>query len=182
MRQNAGVQHVWVGDDQPRPASDCGAVSRRCVAIIHTIGSVRQLGIGQPKRTQAGELVLGQGFGWEDVQGTRFRLGEKSVEDGQVVAQGFTAGCAGYNDNMPAGLNQVPRQTLVCVQRMNATLHQRRGETRMHPSWKRRISGFPERQIFPGNDISADTRFCTPVIEKFIQRHRPGTPAIHLPG
>ena len=39
-----------------------------------------------------GELVLGEGFGWEEVERPGGWIGEKLVDDGQVVAEGLAAG------------------------------------------------------------------------------------------
>jgi hypothetical protein len=49
-----------------------------------------------------GELVLGQGFGGEEVEGASGGVAEQCVQDRQVVTEGFAGGGAGDDDNILA--------------------------------------------------------------------------------
>jgi hypothetical protein len=71
----------------------------------------------QPRRKnrQTLVLVLGEGFGGEQVERARIWLAQAAVEDGQVIAQCFTAGRAGDDYHIPPGARFIPCGCLVLV-------------------------------------------------------------------
>src|SRR5512134_2191137 len=92
LRQDAGMQHVRVGEDDARVVSDARFVARRSVPIIDT-GRKRGAqfeGFRQP--FELSELILGKRLCWVEVEGARTRVLKKAVEDRQVVAEGLAAG------------------------------------------------------------------------------------------
>ncbi len=72
MRQDAGVEHVGVGEDDARTGTDLGAVGGGRVAVVD--GWDERLAVwcqavqGGEEVAEAGELVLGQRLGGEDVE------------------------------------------------------------------------------------------------------------------
>ncbi len=71
MRQNPRMEHIGVGKEDAGVLTDGSAVGGSCVAIVD--GGIH-LGKGSLQGNQAGELVLGEGFGGEEKEGARLRL------------------------------------------------------------------------------------------------------------
>ena len=97
-------------------------------------GGVRSGEDGGFEVVELGELVLGEGFGWEEVERSGGWVGEKVVDDGQVVAEGFAAGGWGDYDNVFATACGLPAGGLMAVERIDATASaaqlQARGQAR----------------------------------------------------
>ena len=85
VRQDAAVQHVWIGDEDAVAASHLGALAARRVAVV-AINVKRQI-TRADEQLCFGQLVLGQRFGREDVEGTRFGAIQQTLENGHRVAQ-----------------------------------------------------------------------------------------------
>ncbi len=86
--------------------------------------NVRQTGGVLSSYLQGSQLVLGEGLGWEDVEGGgggggRVSLlglrSEEVVEDGRVVADGLAAGCRRGDDHVPPLLHRQDGRLLVRV-------------------------------------------------------------------
>ncbi len=58
---------------------------------------------GSGQVVQFGELVLGQGFGREEIERAGRRVAEQGVKDGQVVAERLAAGRGGDDGHVFAG-------------------------------------------------------------------------------
>ncbi len=65
-------------------------------------------------------MILGQGFGGEEVQRARVGIGENFVENRQVVAQGFTAGGRRDDDDIFAGVDRFGCCGLMRIELMDA--------------------------------------------------------------
>ncbi len=121
MRQNASVQHVRVGQHDAGILADGGAVFLRGIAVID--GRCQVPGSRCEVRgfrcqviiegLQVGELILGEGFGGEEVEGAGILILKEGGKDGQVVGQGLSAGSAGGKDDVLACLRMNPGFELV---------------------------------------------------------------------
>jgi hypothetical protein len=120
MRQDAGVQHVGVGQHEARLLADGGTVLLRRVAIVNGSGQVRRLGDGEAEAFQRVELVLGQGLGGEEIQRARLRIFRQRRQDGQVVGQGLAAGRARGENDVSAAAGMGPGLGLMRIKGMDA--------------------------------------------------------------
>ena len=107
VRQDAGVQHVGVAEQQSGAFADAFALALRRVAVVGRHGHIRLQGLDQ--RSQLGQLVVGQGFGGEEVEGAGVGIVEQAVQDGQVVAQGFARGGGRDDDDVFAAQGRLHR-------------------------------------------------------------------------
>ena len=88
--EDAGVEHVGVGDDDVAGLADGASGGGRGVAVVG-----ERLDVGADlfdQSVQLGLLVLGERLGGEEVEGAGVGVFEDGVEDGQVVAEGLAAG------------------------------------------------------------------------------------------
>ena len=54
---------------------------------------------------ELGELVLREGFGGEEIEGTSVGIFQNGIDDGQVVAERLTGGGRGNDDDVLAGVS-----------------------------------------------------------------------------
>jgi hypothetical protein len=98
--EDAGVEHVRIGDDDVAGLADGAACGGRSIAVVG-----ERLDVGPDLLDQAvqlGLLVLGERLGREEVEGAGVRVFEDGVEDRQVVAEGLAAGGGRDHDDVAA--------------------------------------------------------------------------------
>ena len=122
------MEHVGVCEEDVGLAAQPGAGRLGCVTVVDAKAGGTQLIMGQ--LVQAAELVLGEGLGGEEVEGTSAPVGEECLEYGNVVGQGLAAGGAGGQDDMPTLPGGVDGQRLVAVQPVGAGTAQGRFQRR----------------------------------------------------
>ena len=99
MRQDSGVQHIRVGDDNMPLLADGLTRVIRGIAVIG-----ERLDIGLQIADQPHDLVhlvLGQGLRREEIEGASLRLIENPLQDGEIVAEGLAAGGRGHQNHVP---------------------------------------------------------------------------------
>ncbi|KJR82362.1 uncharacterized protein SPSK_02954 [Sporothrix schenckii 1099-18] len=74
LRQNGGVQHVGVREDDARLLANAVALFPRRIAVVRLHENVAQVRHVCQEVAQAALLVLGERLGWEDVHGARERV------------------------------------------------------------------------------------------------------------
>ena len=90
VRQDAGMKHLGVAEDDMRaPADDPSGILWRVTVVgeCPDLFTVAFQSVGQ--RVKLGELILGQGFGGKQIEGPARRLGEDGAQDRHVVAKGL---------------------------------------------------------------------------------------------
>jgi len=80
--QDAEVEHVGVCEEDVGLAAQPGAGRLGCVAVVDAKAGGTQLIMGQ--LVQAAELVLGEGLGGEEVEGTSAPVGEECSSTGTL--------------------------------------------------------------------------------------------------
>ncbi len=120
VRQQAGVEHLGVGEHDVGLLADPGALLRRGVAVVGAGHHLREV-----ERGERPQLVVGQRLrGEQDQPRARpHRLGD-GLADGQLVAAGLARPGAGGDDHGASGPGQVEGLDLVRPQR----LRHRRGQ------------------------------------------------------
>src|SRR5262249_5749064 len=81
--EHADMEHVWIGQDEVRPAADLPATLRLGVAVVDC-GSE----LWEAEGRERAELVLRQRLGRGEVEGAVFRLPGDRVEDRQGGGEG----------------------------------------------------------------------------------------------
>ena len=140
-RQDPGVQHVGVGQDQVRPAPHLASLRLRRVAVVD-----RQPQVGRGERRQRSRLVLGEGLGRVQVHGARPGVLRDRVQHRQVERQRLAAGGAGDHHRV-ARPSCLCRIRLVGVQPFDAGGRQRGRQARIDPG---RHVGEPRRPAGDG--------------------------------
>jgi hypothetical protein len=82
--QNAGMQHVRIGENDVGFVADGAAGILRCIAIVGMAGKRAAHGIGEALQFEA--LVFSKRLCREEEDGARGRIGQNLVDDRQVVA------------------------------------------------------------------------------------------------
>jgi len=121
--EDPGVEHVRIRDDHVPGGADGRPGLRRRVAVI---GEGLELDVhlaGQP--LELGELVLGERFGREQVQGSRRGILRDRVEDRQVVAEGLARRGRCHHHDVLLLMRDVERRGLVRVERLHTARAQR---------------------------------------------------------
>ena len=88
MGQHAGVQHVWIRDDDVACLANCLSGADRCVAVVG-VGLEIDLQLAN-EPMQLGELVLCQGLGRKEIERSGLAILEQRLQDRQVVADGLS--------------------------------------------------------------------------------------------
>ena len=120
---------------------------------------------------ELGELVLGEGLGWEEVERPGGWVGEKVVDDGQVVAEGLAAGGWGDNDNVFAPACGMPAGGLMAVERIDAARAQRSCKRGVKLVGQRKQAGRLSGQNFPSGHVAHKRRVETQVSDQRFDRH-----------
>ena len=102
MRQDAGVEHVGIGED------DAGALADGAPGVLRSVAIVSEGAEVGPhvfdEAVEFLELIFGERLGGEKVQGAGAGAGGEVVEDGKVVAERFAAGGGGDDDDVFTGV------------------------------------------------------------------------------
>ena len=98
VREDAGVEHLGVGEDDVGRPPERGPLLHRRVAVVGHGPHPRH----QP-RPQRPELVVGQGFGREQQEGRVLPAGEHRLGDRSLVAQRLPGPGAGGQGHAPTG-------------------------------------------------------------------------------
>ena len=124
--QDAGVEHVGVGQQHARAAADTAARGLGRVAVVGGGQRVDDpLPRGLHQRIPLAELILCQRLGRVDVQGARQRITRQRLQHRHVKAQRLAAGRRGGDDDVLARQRGVDRLGLVRVQPLGAGRGQR---------------------------------------------------------
>src|SRR5712692_2397502 len=119
-------------------------------------------------------LVGGECFGGKQVQGPRAGLFEDTVEDGQVVAQRFSASCRRDDDDVPALVHGRECVSLVRVQGGNPPPAQRPRKRGGDRGGERRELGWLGGELSPRRDSGRAEGIRSELIENLIQSHAKG--------
>ncbi len=111
--KDPGVEHVGVRNDNMSLPAD---------RLAGVVGGVPVVGVGLDVRLHLADqavdlvhLVLGEGLGWEEIEGAGLRLFEDLLEDRQVVTESLAARCRGDEDDALALADQIHGLCLVAV-------------------------------------------------------------------
>ncbi len=152
VRQDGGVEHVRVGDHDLAGGADRLADGRRRVAVVDARREVDACRLGEG--TQAGQLVLSEGLGREQVERPRRRVVEHGLQHGQVVAQGLARRRRGDDTGVQPGMQQLERLRLVAVERLDAARPQAGPQPLIEPRRERTQVGLARRQGAVGDHRS----------------------------
>jgi hypothetical protein len=111
VRQDAGVEHVGVGQDDVAAGPDGPAGVLGRVAVVGEDPDL--LGQAPVDIVELGLLVLRQGLGREEIHGPRRGVLHDGVEDRQVVAKRLAGGRRGHDDDVLPFLEGLPARALV---------------------------------------------------------------------
>ena len=100
VRKDAGVQHVRVREHDIGTLPDGLAGVLRGIAIEGVDAEVGTHFLDHG--VEFVELIFGEGFGGEQIHGARAWVCQDGVQDGQVVAEGLSAGGWGNDHDVPA--------------------------------------------------------------------------------
>ena len=105
VREDAGVEHVGIGEDEVAFFTDGFAgVAGRVAIVGEDAEAIVEAGI---EVVEFGELILRQGFGGEEVEGAGVGVFEDGVDDREVVAKGFAGGGGSDDDYIFFGVDGV---------------------------------------------------------------------------
>ena len=120
MGQDAGVQHVGVGDHHVALLADGLPGIVRCVPIIGE--SLDVCFEFTDESMYLCHLVVGQGLRGEKIDGSGLWFFEDPLEHGDVIAQGLTAGCWRDQNHVLTLMNQLYGTGLVAIKFCDASL------------------------------------------------------------
>ena len=123
MRQDAGMQHVRVAEDDIRPSADRSPRIAGSVPVVGVRSDIRAEGI--PERVELFQLVDGQGLRGKQVEGASGRVGGERVQHGQVVAERLAAGSRSDDHDVLAAGDSIPALGLVHVRPLDSALGKR---------------------------------------------------------
>ncbi len=151
VRQDAGMQHVGVGDHHMALLADGLA---RVIGRIAVIGEGLDVGLQFADETvHLVHLVIGQGLGGEEVNGPRLRLLQYFLEHRDVVAQRLAACRGRHQDHVGACAHKVDCLRLVGVELLHAAPDQHGLQQGTHPVRVRRKTARRGRDVRDGGCI-----------------------------
>ena len=168
VRQDAGVEHVGIGEHEVGPRAHRAAGVLRSVTVVRVHAHV-----GQRLRElrQLGELILGEGLGGEQIQHARLRLLHEGLEHGQVVAERL-AGCGRrHHDHVLALGDGLEGPRLVRVELLDPAPAECLDEARVERGGKRRVDGGAGLEVPDGGDERAGPGRCQQLVENILERH-----------
>jgi len=136
VRQDRGVEHVRVRDDDLAGAPDRRADRGRRIPVIGRGGDLQVAGPG--KLGELGDLVLAEVFRREQEEGACRRIRGQRLEDGQRVAQGLARGGRGDDDDVLAVVHGFDGFRLVGVEGGDAAALEAVHDPRVQPLGKGR--------------------------------------------
>src|SRR4029077_10701179 len=149
MRQDAGVQHVRIGQDDvaflangsARIGGSVAVVGENAEAVFETLVEVVKLG----------ELVLRKRFGPEKVQRAGVGIFERGVQNRQVVTKCFSGSCRRHDHDILSGVDSFGGGGLVGVRATNAFGGGGGDKGRMHPGGEVCPLGFARGKVADGS-------------------------------
>ncbi|MCZ7564158.1 MAG: hypothetical protein M5U08_10525 [Burkholderiales bacterium] len=162
MRQDPGVQHVRIGDDDVAVGAHGAARIARRVAVERA-GAHAEAACGV-QCEDLGDLVLRERLGGEEVE----RLGpaaERRIEHRQVVAERLARRGRRHHDGVAAGRDVVPGGALVRVEPLDAARVQCGDEPRIERLREWGIAG----RAFRDDELARDA-LAMPALEQGDQR------------
>ncbi len=168
VRQDAGVEHVGIGEHEVGPRAHGAAGVLRSIAVVRVHAHVGQ---GLRKLRQLGELVLGEGLRGEQIQHTGLRLLDECLEHGQVVAERLAGRRRCHHDHVLALGNGLEGPRLVRVELLDAAAAQGLDEARIERGRKRPVDGGPGLEVPHGGDERAGPGRCQQLVENILERH-----------
>src|SRR5664279_2650293 len=129
--QDAGVQHVWIRQD------DMATLSNRLARVLRRVAIVGEhsKAVFEPggQVMQLSKLVLGQCLGWEQVKGASVWVLQHGIQYRKVVAKCFTGCCRRYDDNILAAVHQLRSGSLVRIELSDSLSHVSLNQFPSHP-------------------------------------------------
>ncbi len=170
VRQDAGVQHVGIGDDDvPGPANQ-PPLGRRRVAVIRIGFDVRPGQLDQI--LQPGVLILRQRLRREEVHRPALGLAQQVVEHRQVVTERLPRRRRRHDDRVVAPADRLPGRRLMAVELVDPALRQRPDQPLIQSLRNRRRHRIPSRYRPPLANAAAPAFFRPQPVEKRLQCHR----------
>jgi len=133
MRQNAGVEHVRIGDDDMSGGADRLARGHGGVAIKGVAADIEiDLRAEQGNEgVQLRHLILGKGFGRKEIESSGFAGFEHCIQNRDVVAEGLAGSGGRYHHGVVAVEKMTDGLGLVAVESADAVLMQSRDQARI---------------------------------------------------
>ena len=169
VREDPGVQHVGVGQDQVRPRPHRAPRVRRRVAVVGEHPEFRQ---APGEGFQLRELVLGERLGGKEVEHAGVGRSEERLEHREVVAEGLPRGGRGDHDHVLALVDELPAPRLVRVELLDAARPERVGESPIERRGKRRGHGRTGRKAPRGGDARPGSPRGQELIENLAEHPR----------
>ncbi len=145
VREDAGVQHVWIGqNDVTFFANGFASVGGRVAVVSENAEAVFQTPV---EVVEFGELVLREGLGGEEVECAGAGIFEDRVQNWHVIAQRFSGGGGRHDDDIFSGVDRFRCGGLVGVQAADAFGGVGGGEFGMHPGREVRPLGLARRKM-----------------------------------
>ena len=120
------MKHVGIGHHDVPCLSDRSAAAGRRVAVVRVNAQIGGKAVLQ--RAELRQLVLRQCFGRKHKQSPPVRALQEALENGQVVAQCFSACGRRHHHQVAAAANRLVGVCLVGIEPFDATRRQRTGE------------------------------------------------------
>ena len=162
--QDAGMEHVGIGDEHAAGRANRSALAARRVAIIG-VHRQRQLRLGD-ERGRFRFLVMGQRLGREEVQGAGVGPGRQARQDRQRVAERLAAGGGCGDDDVFPPADGFDGRRLVGVELLDAAGPQGPGQARIDRIREWGKVRRPGRDAFPGDDIGDEVAVGAQVVEQ----------------
>lgn len=110
------MEHIRVADEDAGVGAHPGASARGSVAIIHANWDAQVPGQNIHEKGKFILLVLGEGFGGKEIEGTTFGHLEQALKDGQVVREGLATGSGGDDHQILTSNSMLPGQGLMAIE------------------------------------------------------------------
>ncbi len=169
VRQDGGVEHVGIGDDDVARLPHLAASVTGRVAVV---GEGANVGAEVADQlVQLLHLVLGEGLGGEEIEGARLRVIEDALDDGQVVAERLSGGGGGHDDDALPLHDGGQRLRLVRVEAIDAATGERLHETRVRGERKLGVAGGKLGQLAPFDEAAGQLGIGSQRLKRALQRH-----------
>ena len=150
VREDPGVQHVGIAEDDLSLAADGAARILRRVAVVGVHADLMlfasNFADGADQFVQLRHLILRQRLGREQIQRARCRVLQDAIENWQVVAERLARrGRCGDHHLLALG-NEIEGLGLVRVELLDTSRLERRAQARVDAGGKRRIGRLDRRQ------------------------------------
>ncbi len=166
MRENAGVQHVGIGENDLAFFADSFAgiggrvaiVGENAEAIVETLIQI----------VEFGKLVLCKGFGGEQVERAGVGIFQDGVQDRQVVAERFSGSGGGDDDDIFSGVDRFCCCGLMSVETANVFGGVSCGEVGMNPGGEVGPLGLARGEVADGGEDFAGVVTRCEGVEDFV--------------